>query len=143
MRSGTENVPAIVGFGLAADLAKEELAERQSHMKSLQSKLEKMLLESPHPIEIVGINTKRLPNTSLILNINKKAETQLIALDLKGVAVSSGSACSSGKASPSHVLSAMGLEEDKINSALRISVGTNTTETDIDKFIEIYNEINR
>ena len=109
----------------------------------LQSKLEKMLLESDHSIEIVGSNTERLPNTSLIFNLNKKAETQLIALDLKGVAVSSGSACSSGKSSPSHVLSAMGYTEDKLHSALRISVGTNTKEEDIDKFIEIYNEINK
>ena len=143
LRSGTENVPAIVGLGLAAELAKTELSDRHSHMKALQSKLEKMLLESSHPIEIVGINTKRLPNTSLIFNLNKKAEMQLIALDLKEVAVSSSSACSSGKASPSHVLSAMGYEEAKINSALRISIGTATTEEDIDQFIEIYNEINR
>lgn len=143
LRSGTENVPAIVGLGFAAEIAKEELPKRNSHMAKLQSKLEKSLLESDHSIEIVGKNTNRLPNTSLVFNINKKAETQLIALDLKGVAVSSGSACSSGKASPSHVLSAMGYPEDKIYSALRISVGTNTTEEDIDKFIEIYNEINK
>ena len=143
LRSGTENVPAIVGLGFAAKLAKEELSDRYAHMFKLQSKLERMLLESYHPIEIVGSNTERLPNTSLILNLNKKAEMQLIALDIKGVAVSSGSACSSGKSSPSHVLSAMGYTEDKLYSALRISVGTNTKEEDIDKFIEIYNEINR
>lgn len=143
LRSGTENVPAIVGFGLAAKLAKEELNERCAHMTKLQTKLEKILLESNHSIEIVGINTERLPNTTLIINVNKKAETQLIALDLKGVAVSSGSACSSGKTSPSHVLSAMGYEEDKLYSALRISVGTSTKEEDIDKFIAIYNEINK
>jgi len=143
LRSGTENVPAIIGLGLAAELAKAELSQRHSHMLALQSKLEKKLLNSSHPIEIAGINTKRLPNTSLIFNVNKKAEMQLIALDLKGVAVSSGSACSSGKASSSHVLSAMGYEQDKINSALRISIGVPTTEEDIDQFIEIYNEINR
>lgn len=143
LRSGTENVPAIVGLGLAAKLAKKELIDRHAHMAKLQYKLEKMFLESDHLIEVVGSGTDRLPNTSLIFNLNKKAETQLIALDLKGVAVSSGSACSSGKSSPSHVLSAMGYAEDKVNSALRISVGVNTKEKDIDKFIEIYNEINR
>jgi cysteine desulfurase len=143
LRSGTENVPAIVGLGIAAKLAKEELSERRAHMVKLQSKLEKMLLESDHSIEIAGSNTERLPNTSLIFNLNKKSETQLIALDIKGVAVSSGSACSSGKSSPSHVLSAMGYTEDKLYSALRISVGANTKEEDIDKFIEIYNEINK
>jgi cysteine desulfurase len=143
LRSGTENVPAIVGFGEAAKLAKNELSERQAHMLKLQTKLEKMLLASDHDIKIVGTDVDRLPNTSLIFNLNKKAELQLIALDLKGVAVSSGSACSSGKTSPSHVLSACGYSDEIIYSALRISVGINTTEQDIDKFIEIYNEINK
>jgi cysteine desulfurase len=143
LRSGTENVPAIVGFGEAAKLAKDELAERHTHMLKLQTKLEKMLLASNHDIKVVGTDVERLPNTSLILNLNKKSDLQLIALDLKGVAVSSGSACSSGKTSPSHVLSAMGYTDDIIYSALRISVGISTTEQDIDKFIEIYNEINK
>lgn len=143
LRSGTENVPAIVGFGYAARLAKNELADRHLHMARLQSKLEKSLLEAKHLIEIAGANAKRLPNTSLIFNLNKKAETQLIALDLRGVAVSSGSACSSGKSVPSHVLSAMGYTENKIQSALRVSVGVETKEADIDRFIEIYNEINK
>jgi cysteine desulfurase len=76
------------------------------------------------------------------MNANKKSETQLIALDMHGVAVSSGAACSSGKITSSHVLSAMGYAENKINSALRISVGFNTTEQNIDTFLKIYNEIN-
>lgn len=143
LRSGTENVPAIVGFGLAAKLAKNELVERRAHMTKLQSKLEKLLLEGERLIEIVGAHVERLPNTSLIFNLDKKAETQLIALDLQGVAVSSGSACSSGKSVPSHVLSAMGYKEDKTQSALRVSVGMDTKEADIDSFIEIYNKINR
>jgi cysteine desulfurase len=143
LRSGTENVPAIVGLTIASNLAKKELSDRSSHMALLQSKLERMLLKSDHLIEIVGSNTERLPNTSLIFNLNKKAETQVIALDLKGVAVSSGSACSSGKSSPSHVLSAMGYTKDRLHSALRISVGTDTKEEDINKFIAIYNEINK
>ncbi|MDP5110513.1 MAG: cysteine desulfurase [Rickettsiaceae bacterium] len=143
LRSGTENVPAIVGFGFAAKLAKNELVERRAHMTKLQSKLEKLLLERGHLIEIAGADVERLPNTSLIFNLNKKAETQLIALDLQGVAVSSGSACSSGKSVPSHVLSAMGYKEDKIQSALRVSVGMDTKEADIDSFIEIYNKINK
>ena len=101
------------------------------------------MLERGHLIEIAGADVERLPNTSLIFNLNKKAETQLIALDLQGVAVSSGSACSSGKSVPSHVLSAMGYKEDKIQSALRVSVGMDTKEADIDSFIEIYNKINK
>jgi len=143
LRSGTENVPAIVGFGEAANIAQIELDECFNHMNKLHVKLEKALLASDHNIEIAGANTTRLPNTSLIINVDKKAETQLIALDLQGVAVSSGSACSSGKATSSYVLSAMGYSEEKINSALRISVGLNTTEKDIDGFLKIYNEINK
>tara|TARA_B110000503_G_scaffold128659_1_gene200001 strand:+ start:8076 stop:9188 length:1113 start_codon:yes stop_codon:yes gene_type:complete len=142
LRSGTENVPAIVGFGEAAHIAKEELSSRFDHMSKLHIKLETELLKSNHDIEIAGADTIRLPNTSLIMNANKKSETQLIALDMHGVAVSSGAACSSGKITSSHVLSAMGYTENKINSALRISVGFNTTEQNIDTFLKIYNEIN-
>lgn len=143
LRSGTENVPAIVGFGEAATIAKEELDLRFSHMSNLHTKLESELLADNPNIEIAGINTERLPNTSLIINIDKKAETQIIALDLQGVAVSSGSACSSGKIGSSHVLAAMGYSEDEIKSAIRVSIGINTTEQDIDAFLKIYNEINR
>ncbi|MDP4708575.1 MAG: cysteine desulfurase [Rickettsiaceae bacterium] len=142
LRSGTENVPAIVGFGEAAHIVKAELGSRFEHMNKLHIKLETALLESDHDIEIASVNVNRLPNTSLIMNVNKKAETQLIALDLQGVAVSSGSACSSGKATSSHVLLAMDYPEDKISSALRISIGVSTTEQDIDNFLKIYNNIN-
>ncbi|MDG1436681.1 MAG: cysteine desulfurase family protein [Rickettsiaceae bacterium] len=142
LRSGTENVPAIVGLGEAARIAQEELEERWAHMNKLRSILEEKVLASNKNIEIIGIKTKRLPNTSLIIN-NKKAETQLIALDLQGVAISSGSACSSGKVEPSHVLLAMGYSEEQINSALRVSIGFNTTEQDIDNFLTIYNEVNK
>jgi cysteine desulfurase len=143
LRAGTENVPAIIGFGEAALLARNELEERSQHMSKLRSKLEHALLNSRHDIEIVGIRSERLPNTSLIINEAGRAETQIIALDLKNVAISSGSACSSGKVSESHVLAAMGYNKKKMSSALRISTGWNTTEQDIDKFLEIYNEINK
>ncbi len=142
LRSGTENVPAIVGFGVAADIAHKDLAQRAEHLKNLQTKLEVALLESNSNIKIVGANIARLPNTSLIINASKKAETQLIALDLMGVAVSSGSACSSGKTSPSHVLLSMGYNKDEVNSAIRVSTGVETTQKDIDDFIKIYNELN-
>ena len=142
LRSGTENVLAIVGFGVAADIASKDLTHRAEHFKKLQLKLESALLMQNPNIKIIGTNTKRLPNTSLIVNVGKKAETQLIALDLRGVAVSSGAACSSGKTSPSHVLLAMGYDEDEAGAAIRISTGIETTEQDIDNFIKIYNEIN-
>ena len=143
LRAGTENVLAIIGFGEAALLAINDLKERSQHMNKLRLKLEKELLNSQHNIEIVGMHTKRLPNTSLIINPAHKAETQLIALDLKGVAISSGSACSSGRISSSHVLDAMGYAKEKMDSALRVSLGWNTTEQDIDNFLKIYNEINK
>ena len=143
LRSGTENVPAIVGFGEAANITKKELDLRFSHMNNLHTKLESELMASNSNIQIAGIDAERLPNTSLIININKRAETQIIALDLKGVAVSSGSACSSGKIGSSHVLAAMGYSEDEIKSAIRVSIGITTTEQDIYAFLKIYNEINR
>jgi cysteine desulfurase len=142
MRAGTENILAIAGFGEAAILAKKGLKERSSRMAELRLKLENGLLASDSSIEIVGKNLDRLPNTSLIINPRYKAETQLIALDLKGVAISSGSACSSGRVSESHVLEAMGYSKEKMASALRISIGWNTEEQEIEKFLEIYNEIN-
>ncbi|MDA9163774.1 cysteine desulfurase [Rickettsiaceae bacterium] len=142
LRSGTENVPAIVGFGTAADIVRKNLQQRAEHLKNLQIKLETDLLKSNPNIKIVGTNVTRLPNTSLIITPGKKAETQLIALDLRNIAVSSGSACSSGKTSPSHVLLSMGYSENEINSAIRVSTGIETTQKDIDDFIKIYNEVN-
>lgn len=142
MRAGTENIVAIAGFGAAAIIVKQDLQTRALHMSGLQSKLENGLLDIDPDIEIVGKGANRLPNTSLIINPKYKAETQLIALDLKGVAISSGSACSSGKVSESHVLEAMGYSKEKMASALRISLGWNTTEKEIEKFLEIYKEIN-
>lgn len=142
LRSGTENIPAIVGLGLASKIVKEEIENRSKYMARLQSRLEKSLLKINPTIEIVGTNTQRLPNTSLILSSDKKSEIQLVALDLNGVFVSSGSACSSGKSYPSHVLLAMGYMESKLDTAFRVSVGVDTTEKEIDKFITIYNEIN-
>ena len=142
LRAGTENVIAVIGFGEAAFIAQKNLSKNSSHMKTLRDQLESNLLNSNPDVEIVGRNTNRLPNTSLIINKNNNAETQLIALDLKGIAVSSGSACSSGKTTSSHVLVAMGYEQNGVESAIRVSLGINSTKQDIEKFLEIYNEIN-
>jgi len=142
MRAGTENVPAIIGFGEAASIAQKDLSSQTNHMKELRDELERNLRGSDLDVDIVGIDVDRLPNTSLIINKNKNAETQLIALDLKGVAVSSGSACSSGKTTSSHVLTAMGYEEGEVDSAIRISLGRSSTKGDIEKFFAIYKEIN-
>ncbi len=143
LRSGTENVPAIAGLGEAALIAFDELDKRNDKMKKLRDKLESKLLNKFPDIIIAGINTERLPNTSLIINPKVTAQIMLIALDLKGVAVSSGSACSSGKVGKSHVLSAMGCSDDEIKSAIRVSLGYTTSDKDINDFLEIYSELNR
>ncbi len=143
LRSGTENVPAIAGLGQAALIAFDELDKRIDHMKKLRDRLESRLLNRFSDVRFPGINTDRLPNTSLIINPRTTAQIMLIALDLKGVAVSSGSACSSGKVGKSHVLSAMGYSDDEVKSAIRISVGYTTTNKDIDDFLEIYSELDK
>jgi cysteine desulfurase len=144
MRPGTENVPAIIGLGQAAEIAWKELSERNKHMLELRNKIESGVMKnSGDNLEIVGRKLNRLPNTTLVIHPEKAAEIQLIALDLKGVAVSSGSACSSGKVGKSHVLSAMGYLETQAKSAIRISVGYTSTASEIDKFLVIYNELNK
>ncbi|PCJ24717.1 MAG: cysteine desulfurase [Rickettsiales bacterium] len=143
LRAGTENVHGIAGLGEAALLAKKELTSRNTHMRKLQKQLESALLESFPEIKIAGMKSERLPNTSLILNSRKKAEIQLIAFDLKNIAISSGSACSSGKIGLSYVLEEMGCSEREARSAIRVSVGAGSTEEDIDNFIKIYKEINK
>lgn len=143
LRSGTENILAILGFGEAANIVSQELIERQTHMSMLQDKLETELINHCHNVEIVGKNTKRLPNTSLIITLSKTAEIQLIAFDMKNIAISSGSACSSGKVGKSHVLSAMGYPLEKVACGIRISLGYNNTIDDINHFLEIYKELNK
>ncbi|RTK92258.1 MAG: cysteine desulfurase [Rickettsiales bacterium] len=143
LRSGSENVLAILGFGEAANIASQELIERQTHMSMLRDKLETELINNCYNIEIVGKNTKRLPNTSLIITNGKTAEIQLIAFDMKNIAISAGSACSSGKVGKSHVLSAMGYSSEKVACGIRISLGYSNTLDDINHFLEIYKELNK
>ncbi|MFY9590115.1 cysteine desulfurase family protein [Rickettsia endosymbiont of Halotydeus destructor] len=140
MRSGTENVLAIACFGLAAEIVTTEIADRCKKMKELQELLEKYLSKYKN-VKIIGQSVLRLPNTSLIIVPKTDAQTKLIAFDLRGVYVSSGSACSSGKVSKSHVLNAMGLNEDEISSSIRISLSHNQTQQDIKIFIEAFEEI--
>ena len=143
LRSGTENVPAVVALGEAARLVSDELEERINHMQELRDFMESELKNNFDDIEIVGINSERLPNTSLIINPRKLAEIQLIALDMKNIAVSSGSACSSGKVGSSHVLSAMGYSQTQAKHAIRISLGRSNDRHDIDSFLKIFNELNK
>lgn len=136
-RAGTENVPAILGFGEAARLAKTD----HPHFKALnqwrEAAEEEMLSAIPQAI-IFGQNAPRVANTIQVSLPGIKAETQLMALDLDGIAVSSGSACSSGSIKPSHVLLAMGASEEQAKGALRFSAGWNTSEDDVKTFVKAW-----
>jgi cysteine desulfurase len=139
-RAGTENVAGIVGFGVAADLAAAE-AKRAFELAALRDELEaKALAIVPEAVVLAG-KVERLPNTSCIAVPGTKAETLVIGLDLAGVAVSAGSACSSGKVEASHVLSAMGVSPELAQGAIRVSLGFGTTSADIERFIGAWNEL--
>lgn len=142
LRSGTENIVAISGFGTAAEIVAKNYQERYEKLQNLRNYLEHNLKQNFPIIKIAGEKVDRLPNTSLIINDKKKAETQIIAFDLKNIAISSGAACSSGKIGSSATLSAMGFSESEKASAIRISIGFTNTKEDIDKFLGIYKEIN-
>ncbi|MEP3429390.1 MAG: cysteine desulfurase family protein [Roseibium sp.] len=139
-RGGTENVSAIAGFGVAAKLALEDVADT-SHVSSLRARLEEGILSVCPDTVFFGLDADRLPNTCCFAVPGISAETALIALDLERVSVSSGSACSSGKVSVSHVLTAMGVDEEIARCALRISMGWNTSDADIDRFLDVWPKI--
>lgn len=140
IRSGTENIAAIVGFGKAAELAKSELQSRTELLTQMRSQLEEGLNKIPSA-RIFSENEKRLPNTTLFAIEGIEGETLLMQLDRKGFAVSSGSACHSSKIEASHVLQAMGVENRIGSGAIRVSSGINNTSADIEKFLSAVNEI--
>ena len=134
LRAGTENVAGIAGFGAACTCINESLNEKIAVLADRRNILEQVLRVSHASLVVFGDNNPRLPNTTLFAIPGVKAETAIIALDLAGVAVSSGAACSSGKVAPSHVLAAMGIAPDLARGAIRVSLGPTTTESDIDFF---------
>lgn len=137
-RAGTENVPGIVGFGVVAELAGEALAGEATRLAGLRDALEAGLLALAPDTAIFGRAASRLPNTSAFSTPGVAAETMLIKLDLAGIALSSGSACSSGKVRRSHVLAAMGVDPAMSAGALRASLGWTTSGADIDLFLAAY-----
>ena len=138
LRAGTENVAGIAGFGAAAAAARAEFSAEAVHMTALRDRLEAGLKAASPAIVIFGTESERLPNTTLFAVPGVKAETAVIALDLEGVAVSAGAACSSGKVQPSHVLAAMGVPSHLARAGVRVSLGPSTTESEIDRFIEAW-----
>ena len=128
-RAGTENLSGIAGFGAACEIASRELATKDTTQRD---RLEADLKQLAPDTVVFGAGAQRLANTSNFALPGVSAETALMALDLEGVMVSSGSACSSGKVKPSHVLVAMGVSEELSRAALRASFGWNSTESDLD-----------
>lgn len=136
LRSGTENVAGLAGFGAAAEEAAAELYEKR--LTGLRDTLEARLRALRDDLVVFGLAVRRLPNTTCFAVPGLAAETLLMALDLEGVAVSSGSACSSGKVGPSHVLEAMGVDPELASGALRVSFGWASTEGDVDRFMDAF-----
>ncbi|MFT3730202.1 MAG: aminotransferase class V-fold PLP-dependent enzyme [Hyphomicrobium sp.] len=139
-RAGTENIAAIAGFGAAAEAALREIGEIGA-IEALRDRFEAELKRITPTAVIVGEGAPRLANTTSLAVPGKLAETLVIRLDLAGIAVSAGSACSSGKVGASHVLEAMGLGNDVVSSAIRISLGPTTTEDDIAAFLAAWKTI--
>ncbi|NOJ48039.1 cysteine desulfurase family protein [Bradyrhizobium archetypum] len=139
-RAGTENVAGIAAFGAATTAAMAGLTADASRLRLLRERLEKGLMQTPGMI-VFSTDAPRLPNTTLFSVPGLKAETAVIGFDLAGIAVSSGSACSSGKVQPSHVLAAMGVGRDLAQGAVRLSLGWSTAETDIDLGLEAWRKL--
>lgn len=139
-RAGTENVAAIMGFGAAIENISASL-DQQTHLAAWRAEMEKEILAALPHVQIFARDAERLANTSMIALPNVPAATQLMNLDLAGFAVSSGSACSSGKVGPSHVLVAMGIAPDVAASAIRISGGWQSTAHDFQQFTKTYIEM--
>jgi cysteine desulfurase len=136
-RAGTENVAGIAGFGAAVMAAMAVLEGDAIRLKSLRNRLESGLRQTPDVIVFSG-EVPRLPNTTLFTVPGLKAETAVIGFDLAGIAVSSGSACSSGKVQPSHVLEAMGFGPELAQGAVRLSLGWSTSEADVNRCLEAW-----
>jgi cysteine desulfurase len=139
-RAGTENVAGIVGFGVAAELARREL-NRFAGLARLRDELESRLKELAPETTIFGAAAPRLANTSCCTMPRVSAETQVMALDLSGVAVSAGAACSSGRVEPSRVLRAMGADEEVAGWAIRVSLGWDSRDEDVERFIAAWSEL--
>ncbi len=138
-RSGTENVPAIVGFGKACEIAKEELKSPKSEIRirGMRDRLHRGITDKIDHLRLNGHPEKRLPNTLNLSFDDLEGESLAMSLDLEGIAVSTGSACSEGNIDPSHVLLAMGLSEEQASSSIRFSFGRFNEERDVDRVLEV------
>jgi cysteine desulfurase len=139
-RAGTENVAGIAGFGAATRAAIKAFAQDRCRLETLRNRLEIGLRATPNVL-VFSAEVPRLPNTTLFTAPGMRAETAVIGFDLEGIAVSSGSACSSGKVQASHVLQAMGFGPAQAMGAVRLSLGWSTTEADIDRCLQAWRKL--
>lgn len=142
-RAGTENVAAITGFGAAAAAAREMLAAESERVALSRERLEAGIRAATPDAIVFGADVLRVPNTTLVARPGMKAETAVIAFDLEGIAVSAGAACSSGKVQPSHVLAAMGVSPDLARGAVRVSLGPETAESEVERFLRAWIKVSR
>lgn len=140
LRGGTENLPAIVGFGAAAELAQQELETRMAHQLALRERLDAGLRALPG-VRLFGDGAPRLANTTQFGLAGWDGEALLMHLDRRGYAVSSGSACASGSGEPSHVLLAMGVEPMAAKGAVRVSLGKDSQQSEVDGLLRVLNEL--
>jgi cysteine desulfurase len=140
-RAGTENVAGIAGFGAAAEAVRQGWAAEAARMEALRDEIEAGIKAVAPKAVIFGAEVPRLPNTTLFTVPGMKAETAVIAFDLEGVAVSSGSACSSGKVAPSHVLAAMGVGREVARGAIRVSFGHATTSEHVGTVLKAWEKL--
>lgn len=136
-RAGTENIAAIAGFGVAAKIAAAGI-DTFKGLSAWRDDMEARLIQAVPGVSLFGASSPRVANTSCFALAGVQADTQLVALDLAGICASSGSACSSGSVKPSHVLAGMGVDENLSTCALRISFGWNTTQAEINTFIDTW-----
>jgi cysteine desulfurase len=136
-RAGTENVAGIVGLGAAAVIGRAKMADEAARLAPLRDRLEEGILGAVSGTAVNGARSPRVPNTTNVSFDRVEAESLLIALDLAGFAVSTGSACSSGTLEPSHVLKAMGLSPHRTQNSIRFSLGAGNTETDVERVVAV------
>jgi cysteine desulfurase len=141
LRSGTENMIAIKALDKALEITMLNLKEDIKYMRNLRDKLENLIIKISPKVKIIGRDVERLPNTSNIILKGISSEKQLIEFDLENIALSTGSACSSGKIGKSHVLKAMKLNQDEIDCSIRVSLGPRNNEEEIIKFTEVFSRL--
>lgn len=136
-RAGTENIPGIMGLAKAVELVTANMEQESARLKSLRDKLIKELTSRFEQVSLSGHPTRRLPNHASFLLKYVEGESMLLSLDLKGIAASTGSACTSGSLEPSHVLLAMGIPPEEAHGSLRLTLGKDNTEEDVDYFLDV------